>query len=272
MCAVADGRAWRIGGSEEEFLHIMATLRLKMKQVTALSGERKKLAVREAERELEEAEDILRQMQNYARTQSAGSGATAKIQTFQADLSRTRREFDRAAKAGAQRDELFDAGGGASDDLAVRSLDQRSALLQDRHMLEDGRDRLAQTRAVSQRTEEIGVNILGNLGNQRDALLRADAHLSGTDEQLSRGRRILRAMDRRVMTNKLVLVLIAVFLAASIGALVYFRWFSHAWPGLTTTTAMHSTGGATGATGMPATTAAAAPTTTTTTPSNTTAH
>lgn len=236
----------------------MATLRLKMKQVTALSGERKKLAVREAERELEEAEDILRQMQNYARTQSAGSGATAKIQTFQADLSRTRREFDRAAKAGAQRDELFDAGGAASDDLAVRSLDQRSALLQDRHTLEDGRDRLAQTRAVSQRTEEIGVNILGNLGNQRDALLRADAHLSGTDEQLSRGRRILRAMDRRVMTNKLVLVLIAVFLAASIGALVYFRWFSHAWPGLTTTTT-------TGAATTMHTGASAAPATTTTT-------
>lgn len=191
--------------------------------------------MREAEREMEEADDILRQMQNYSRSQSGASGIGSKIQMYQADLSRTRREFEKAVRSGTQRDELFDGASG-NDDLQVRTLDQRAGLLQDRRTLEDGRDRLAATRAVSARTEQIGVNILGNLGDQRESLLRADAHLSGTDEELSRGRRILRAMDRRVMTNKLVLVLIAVFLAASIGTVVYFRWFSNAWPGLTTTT------------------------------------
>jgi vesicle transport through interaction with t-SNAREs protein 1 len=244
----------------------MSTLRLKVKQVSALTGERKKLAVREAERELEEADDILRQMANYARTAAAGGGAAAKIAAFQTDLSRVRRDFDKASQAGAQRDELFDNGGAGSDDLAVRSVSQRSALLQDRQMLEDGRDRLASTRAVSQRTEEIGAGILGNLGNQREALLRADAHLSGTDEQLSRGRRILRAMDRRVMTNKLVLVLIAVFLAACIGGVVYFKWFSGKWPvgdATTTTTLSHMmTAAANGSTtAAAASSATAAPTT-----------
>eukprot|EP01108_Squamamoeba_japonica_P008911 TRINITY_DN80_c0_g1_i1.p1 TRINITY_DN80_c0_g1~~TRINITY_DN80_c0_g1_i1.p1 ORF type:complete len:260 (+),score=102.56 TRINITY_DN80_c0_g1_i1:142-921(+) len=252
----------RLGHYEEEFLHICATLRLKMKQVTSMAGERKKLAVREAEREMEEADDILRQMGTYARQQNA-SGAQAKLKGYEADLARLRRDFSRAVRSGAaQRDELFD--GADKNDMTVRSLDQRSALLADRRTLDDGVDRLKNTRAVADRTEQIGASILGNLEDQRASLIRADDALSNTDQHITRGRRILRAMDRRVASNKLILVLIALFLACAIMLVVYLKWLSpnSPIPSMTTTT--------TTTTVAPMTTTTATTTTTTTAPTSTT--
>merc|ERR1719440_667271 len=102
---------------------------------------------------MEEAEDIIRQMNNFAR-QNSGSGVQTKITSFQGDLSRIKRDFDRAVRTGnSARDELFNTG---NDDMTVRSLDQRSPLLEDRQMLQDGNDRLKNTRAISERTEQIG--------------------------------------------------------------------------------------------------------------------
>mmetsp|Transcript_14501 Transcript_14501/g.24803 ORF Transcript_14501/g.24803 Transcript_14501/m.24803 type:complete len:249 (+) Transcript_14501:3-749(+) len=210
----------RFTNYEEEFRHVCNTLRMKMKQINSLSGERKKLAIREAEREVDEAEDIIRQMRTYLQQHHAPS-LESKVTTYTNDLSRLKRDFEKTAKSGNNRADLL---GGGKDDFAVRSLDQRTSLLNDRRTLQDGSDRLQNARAISERTEQIGADVLTNLDSQRNQLIRADDALSNVDGDLSRSRRILRAMDRRVMTNKLVLVCIIIALMGLIVLIIYLRW------------------------------------------------
>ena len=61
---------------------------------------------------------------------------------------------------------------------------------------------LQRSTLVAHETEEIGGNIINDLGVQRETLERARGNLQETDAELSRSRRILKRISRGTLYNK----------------------------------------------------------------------
>uniref|UniRef100_A0A673BYB2 Vesicle transport through interaction with t-SNAREs 1B n=1 Tax=Sphaeramia orbicularis TaxID=375764 RepID=A0A673BYB2_9TELE len=84
---------------------------------------------------------------------------------------------------------------------------------------------IERSQRIAAETENIGTDIIEELGEQREQLDRARNRLVNTGENLSRSRKILRAMSRRIVTNKLLLGVIILMELAILGAVVYLKFF-----------------------------------------------
>lgn len=104
---------------------------------------------------------------------------------------------------------------------------QRSTLLDGRRALERTSDSLARSERTALETEAIGVEVVTNLGTQRETLLRARNRLEDVDQGLSRTQSILNTMTRRVFTNKLLLILIIICECGILGLLIFMKIKKH---------------------------------------------
>ncbi len=75
-------------------------------------------------------------------------------------------------------------------------------------------------------TEEVGHEIVNDLGVQREALERTRTRLQETNSEISRSRKVLRRILRGVLQNKAVLIVIIVVELAILIALVYLKFFA----------------------------------------------
>jgi hypothetical protein len=71
--------------------------------------------------------------------------------------------------------------------------------------------------------QELGVNILSDLARQRETILHARDTLHGADDNISKARKILSNMSRRLMTNKVIMFGVAAFLLAAIILIIYVK-------------------------------------------------
>ncbi|EDV93298.1 vesicle transport through interaction with t-SNAREs homolog 1B [Drosophila grimshawi] len=80
---------------------------------------------------------------------------------------------------------------------------------------------IQRSQQVAIETETIGTGVLGELGEQRESLLRTTRRLEDADQELSKSRIIIRKLSREVLYNKIVLILIIILeVAILIGLLV----------------------------------------------------
>lgn len=100
---------------------------------------------------------------------------------------------------------------------------QRVRLIQTQDVLNRTSDSIGRTQRVAAETDEIGNEIISELGQQREALIRTKERLTDTDANLSKSRKILRSMYRRVMTNKLILGIIILIELAILAAVLYIK-------------------------------------------------
>jgi vesicle transport through interaction with t-SNAREs protein 1 len=70
---------------------------------------------------------------------------------------------------------------------------------------------------------ELGVSILQDLHRQRETIVHSRDTLHGADDNISRARRTLASMSRRVMTNKVITAGIAILLIGAIALVVYYK-------------------------------------------------
>lgn len=101
---------------------------------------------------------------------------------------------------------------------------QRTTLLDGRRALERTADSLARSERTALETERIGVEVVSNLGTQRETLHRARNRLEDIDQGLSQTQSILNTMTRRVFTNKLLLVIIIFCECGILACLVYIKF------------------------------------------------
>lgn len=71
--------------------------------------------------------------------------------------------------------------------------------------------------------QELGVTILQDLARQRETIVHARDTLHGADDNISRARKVLGTMSRRIMTNKVITFGIAAFLMAAIFLVIYVK-------------------------------------------------
>ena len=77
---------------------------------------------------------------------------------------------------------------------------------------------------VSRESEAIGQEVITELGEQRESLVRTRDRLDGTNHDLKRSGVILRSINRRLLTNKCLLIFIVILELIILLAVIYIRF------------------------------------------------
>ncbi|KAG0281549.1 hypothetical protein BGZ95_002357 [Linnemannia exigua] len=202
---------------EQDYEAIKVSITERLNASGSQAGEIKKQTLRAADREIDEANEILQQMEMELLNLPQGSKTRlqARMRAYKTDLERLKQTLKRAqttSRSTSDRDELL---GGASGgmDLDAASMDQRTRLL-------NGTDRLAESSRQS-----LGANILSDLRGQREQIIHTRNTLLEADSSIDKASRTLKGMARRMATNKLITASIIVVLVFLILFVLYRKIF-----------------------------------------------
>jgi len=212
--------------NEDDLSTLLTSLTSRVEtRLTRLVGEERKSAVRECEREIDEAEALIKEMREEASVAPPQyrSQMMSKVRKSEQEISAIKRSLSKYSQSAA-RDSLLS--GGAAGRNASLETQQRSLLLQGTQALSRGSESLARTQQIAAETDAIGNDILEDLTEQREQLTRVQTRVHETDATLKRSAKTIRTMGRRVVTNKLILVVIIILEIAILAGVVYWKFFS----------------------------------------------
>lgn len=212
-------------GYERQYCELSANLSKKCTSATILDGEQKKQKISEVKAGLDDADALIRKMDLEARSLPPNVKASllAKVREYKTDLNNLKTEVKRISSANsnqAARDELLESG---MADAMMVAADQRGRLLMSTERLNKSSDRIRESRKVMLETEDLGVSILQDLHQQRQSLLHAHTTLHGVDDNISRSKKILTNMSRRMSRNKWIIGSIIAILVIAIILILYFK-------------------------------------------------
>ncbi|KAG0226756.1 hypothetical protein BGW42_003446 [Actinomortierella wolfii] len=199
---------------EQDFEAIKISITERLNASTSQSGEPKKQTLRSADREIDEANEILHQMEMELLNlpQSSRTRLQARLKGFKTELERLKQTLKRAqttSRSTTDRDELLGGPSGGLD-LDAASMDQRTRLL-------NGTDRLAE--------KALGAGILTDLRAQREQIIHTRNTLLEADSNIDKASRTLKGMARRMATNKLITATIIIILVFLILFVLYRKIF-----------------------------------------------
>lgn len=150
-------------------------IRQKIDRAQSQNGEAKKSTLRRAEMELEEAEEVISQMDIEVQgfPQSVRSRYSVQIRGFKQEVQGLTKEVRAGLSSGAGARGGYDAAY-ADDDADLEAADSATAnrqrLLQGTASLEDGTRRLEESNRLALETEDLGADILRDLRSQREQI------------------------------------------------------------------------------------------------------
>jgi vesicle transport through interaction with t-SNAREs protein 1 len=214
---------------EADFAQIYSDAKRKLRdQISKSSGEIQKQQIRELERCLEQANRLLQKMDNEQRkaptTYRTQMGV--KVRGYRKDVEQLVAESKQLQSGGSALGGRGNTGFDDQDESQRLESSQRARLLQGTASLTRASDSIARSHAISAETDQIGADILDDLGTQRESLVRTRNRLGETNQNLSKSRKILNTMTRRVMTNKLILACIILCQLGILAGVVYWKFFS----------------------------------------------
>ncbi|KAG7163734.1 vesicle transport through interaction with t-SNAREs homolog 1B-like [Homarus americanus] len=189
------------------------------------SQEERKNLLSEIERSLKDANDSLVEMDIEIRKAPADyrNTMTSKVQRYRNELLRYQRRFDQEKTTHSHmsnRSSLFSS----AQDSDGFDAEIRKQIRQGTVIMERTSASIVRSTTIAVETEQVGTEVLGELGTQRETLTRARDRLVDTDAELSRSRRIIRSMSRHVLYNKILLIMIILLESAILGGLVYWKF------------------------------------------------
>ncbi|XP_059421989.1 vesicle transport through interaction with t-SNAREs homolog 1B-like [Carassius carassius] len=222
--------------SSEEFekLHDMyrslyEEFKLMPERAQRCQGEERKRIVRDFDERVSEAEEVLQGMEQelFGVPSSFRTSMSTKIRLYRRDLAKLQREIRLSATPGFS-SHIGDGRQGiyaAQNDQSTHLQSQRALLIQGTESLNNASKSIERSQRIAAETDQVGTDIIEELGEQRDQLDRTRDRLVHTGENLSRSRKILRAMSRRLVTNKLLLSVIIIMELAILAGVVYLKFF-----------------------------------------------
>ncbi|XP_018537158.1 vesicle transport through interaction with t-SNAREs homolog 1B [Lates calcarifer] len=224
--------------SSEEFekLHeiyrsLYEELKLMPDRALTSHGEERKRLVRTFDERQGEAEEVLQGMEEELRAapSSYRNAMTTKLRLYRRDLGKLQRDMRNSAPSfgsssqpvGGNHHGIYSSQNQQSTHLQS----QRALLLQGTEALNNASQSIERSQRIAAETEQIGTDVIEELGQQREQLDRSRNRLVNTGENLSRSRKILRSMSRRLVTNKLLLAVIILMELGILGAVVYLKFF-----------------------------------------------
>ncbi|XP_068112674.1 vesicle transport through interaction with t-SNAREs homolog 1A isoform X2 [Hyperolius riggenbachi] len=211
-------------GYEQDYSVLTAEITSRIGRIPRLVGEEKKQMVINVEKQLDEAKELLEQMDLEVReipVQSRGM-YSSRMRSYKQEMSKLEADFKRSriAYSDEVRNELLGDDGNSSES-------QRAHLLDNTEVLERSSRRLEAGYQIAVETEQIGQNILENLSQDREKIQRSRERLRETDTNLGKSSRILTGMLRRIIQNRLLLVVLAVIIVFTIVLAIYFSFRGH---------------------------------------------
>ncbi|XP_072195682.1 vesicle transport through interaction with t-SNAREs homolog 1A isoform X3 [Excalfactoria chinensis] len=179
---------------EQDFAVLTADITGRIGRVPKLLGDEKKQMVANIEKQLEEARELLEQMELEVREippQSRGM-YSSRMRSYKQEMGKLEADFKRSriAYSDEVRNELLGDDGNSSEN-------QRAHLLDNTERLERSSRRLEAGYQIAVETEQIGQEMLENLSHDREKIQRARERLRETDANLGKSSRILTGMLRR---------------------------------------------------------------------------
>lgn len=178
---------------ESDFQLLYTNLQQRLQDLLTLSGEERRAAIRNAERSIDEADELLGQMSLEISNIPTPSRQKprSRLRNYTADLDSCRSTILKAAQS-ADRDALF--GDRGSGDAVT---DQRQQLLSGTERLERSSQRLRDSERIARETEGVGGSILEDLRGQRERIAQTHDTLNDSERYLDRSVKTLRGMARR---------------------------------------------------------------------------
>ncbi|KAK2892145.1 vesicle transport through interaction with t-SNAREs homolog 1B [Channa argus] len=224
--------------SSEEFekLHeiyrsLYEELKLMPERALKCQGEERKRLVRTFDERQGEAEEVLQGMEEELRTapSSYRTAMSTKLRLYRRDMGKLQRDMKNSASGVGSSFQPVDGSHqgiySTQNHQSTHLQSQRTLLLQGTESLNNASQSIERSQRIAAETDQIGTDIIEELGEQREQLDRTRNRLVNTGENLSRSRKVLRAMSRRLMTNKLLLSVIILMELAILGAVVYLKFF-----------------------------------------------
>ncbi|KAK5810155.1 t-SNARE [Linnemannia elongata] len=214
---------------EQDYEAIKVSITQRLNASGSQNGEPKKQTLRAAGREIDEASEILQQMEMELLNlpQTYRTRLQARLRGYKAELERLKQTMKRAqstSRSTSDRDELLGGLNGGSD-LDAASMDQRTRLLNGTDRLAESSRRLQDSHKVALETESIGAGILGDLRGQREQIIHTRNTLLDADSSIDKASRTLKGMARRMATNKLITASIIIVLVGLILFVLYRKIF-----------------------------------------------
>ncbi|KAK4937866.1 t-SNARE VTI1 [Elasticomyces elasticus] len=210
---------------EAELKLVEADVNQKLDQIPELAGEQRKAAVRGAERALDEAKELLDQM-NLEKSNiptSARSKVNSRFRNHQSDIDGLTRKLKSLAD---DRKQLF--GDRYTDDPESgprdAQLEQRQQLLSGTERLGRSSQRLQESQRIALETEQIGASTLADLHGQRNVIENTHRNLLQSEGYVDRSVKTLRGMARRMATNRIITIAIITVLILLIIGVIYSKF------------------------------------------------
>lgn len=207
---------------EAELKLVQADMNQKLDQISELSGEPRKSAIRLAERTLDEANELLGQMRIEKQNipSATRSKANQRFRNFEADIDAQKRKLKTMSD---DRKALF--GNRYSDNPDHdQQLEQRQQLLSGTERLDRSSQRLRESQRIANETEDIGRDTLADLQLQRETIQHTRMNMLESEGYVDRSVKTLRGMARRMATNRIITVAIITVLVLLIIAVIYSKF------------------------------------------------
>ncbi|XP_075698882.1 vesicle transport through interaction with t-SNAREs homolog 1A isoform X1 [Rhinoderma darwinii] len=218
-------------GYEQDYGVLTAEITSRIGKIPKLLGEEKKQVVMNVEKQLEEAKELLEQMDLEVREIPAQSRAvySSRMRSYKQEMSKLEADFKRSriAYSDEVRNELLGDDGNSSESQLIKLREERAHLLDNTERLDRSSRRLEAGYQVAVETEQIGQDILENLNQDREKIQRARDRLRETDTNLGKSSRILTGMLRRVIQNRVLLVVLGIIIVFTIILAIYFSFRGH---------------------------------------------
>ncbi|XP_003382490.1 PREDICTED: vesicle transport through interaction with t-SNAREs homolog 1A-like [Amphimedon queenslandica] len=206
---------------EGQFSTITADITARIGKIPNLIGTEKKTAIGVVQGNIDEAGELLDQMdlEIHDVPQDNRGAAKKRLTSYKHELERLKKEFRQSQVAlgdeTSMRKELFDREElYTSEDHRARLLDNTERLAKTSDTLEDGY-------RIAKETETIGLDIIDNLQGDRDTINRIRGRLRDTDSEISKGGRVIRRIGRRIVQHKIILAVVILVILVIIGLLIF---------------------------------------------------
>jgi len=193
------------------------------------SSEQRKAALRRVEMELDEADEMVSQMEIEIQgiPQSIKIQYQNRLRTAKADLSRYKKLSKDAYSQLSRADLLMSStrAGITTSDEPYGPTSDRTRLLTGTAVLEDGTRRLQESQRIALETEDQGAEILFSLRTQREQIENARDTLRTADTAIDRASGTLKKMIRRMYQQRVVTVAIIVVLVLLVAIIIWEKLF-----------------------------------------------
>jgi vesicle transport through interaction with t-SNAREs protein 1 len=157
-----------------------------------------------------------------SRAKKSAAAHTAELEKHVTMLRRYEQSVNNGQVAGVSH---VDRVGRLNQNDQSRYLDQRSQLMQGSQLVSESDASLTRTQQALAETEQIGAATSAQLQAQREQFHNQLNNVHATDDFLSRSKRTLQRMHKRLVTNKLIQGAIIVVQMGACGLIIYLKYY-----------------------------------------------